>query len=690
MAGTIGARILRSVQKTAWTADSAKTITAARRRAAMSRDLDASIRATRATQSGTVQRPWRGASRARIDGPRGGDAPEPPQAGERGAGEVARPLDQHPTPGARSQESVGLRARSSRTSRDSTSSHHRLLVRPRPDRARGAVEDLGVVDRIVRQGQGVSAVRGRPDRLAQDPRVPPGPGDERRDGRRHHEDRRRSAIASRPGPTTRAATADQRQAAGKRLGRQREARPNPSPPAPPRARPGTVSAARVAASRKAGQRLGHHRARLRPPGPGRTPRSPRRPAPAPAASPQRRAATAVSATVARPQRPGASRPRPRRADRRPASRSGGPGRSDRAAADTPSAGRSRQTPPLGQRPRHVQVVIGVVEPPKDGTITASRTSTEISDDRQNAPASSLFRGVHSTARYPSVRRLLDSAGVMSASAVRVAGPRVEGRERHAVELPATQVRPILSRGRTVVVVWLPLDRGGWSRRSTIPKRPAQSSPREPKKASRTHVPEADHPVLDHDARGRDEPCSAQRAELRMASAVDPETLRREIVGADAPDHPDRAASSTPPCWTAADRLKVVGRHGVGYDQIDIAAATERGIQVVYTPGANTRERLRARLRDDDRPVEALPADDDGPGGGQLPRPDLDDGPRPARPHARHHRLRPDRPARRRGGQDGLRDARALPRHRRRPAEVEARAGATRVSFDELLARLGVS
>ncbi len=33
--------------------------------------------------------------------------------------------------------------------------------------------------------------------------------------------------------------------------------------------------------------------------------------------------------------------------------------------------------------------------------------------------------------------------------------------------------------------------------------------------------------------------------------------------------------------------QVVGRHGVGYDQIDVDAATARGIQVVYTPGANT-------------------------------------------------------------------------------------------------------
>jgi phosphoglycerate dehydrogenase-like enzyme len=37
----------------------------------------------------------------------------------------------------------------------------------------------------------------------------------------------------------------------------------------------------------------------------------------------------------------------------------------------------------------------------------------------------------------------------------------------------------------------------------------------------------------------------------------------------------------------APKLRVIGRHGVGYDQVDVPAATERGIQVVYTPGANT-------------------------------------------------------------------------------------------------------
>jgi D-3-phosphoglycerate dehydrogenase len=38
---------------------------------------------------------------------------------------------------------------------------------------------------------------------------------------------------------------------------------------------------------------------------------------------------------------------------------------------------------------------------------------------------------------------------------------------------------------------------------------------------------------------------------------------------------------------AAARTRVIGRHGVGYDTIDIAAATRLGIPVVYTPAANT-------------------------------------------------------------------------------------------------------
>jgi D-3-phosphoglycerate dehydrogenase len=74
--------------------------------------------------------------------------------------------------------------------------------------------------------------------------------------------------------------------------------------------------------------------------------------------------------------------------------------------------------------------------------------------------------------------------------------------------------------------------------------------------------------------------------VRMASALDPETLRREVGDADAivcRTHGDIDG----PLMDRAPRLKVIGRHGVGYDQIDVAAATARGILVLTTPGANT-------------------------------------------------------------------------------------------------------
>lgn len=39
---------------------------------------------------------------------------------------------------------------------------------------------------------------------------------------------------------------------------------------------------------------------------------------------------------------------------------------------------------------------------------------------------------------------------------------------------------------------------------------------------------------------------------------------------------------------ASPALKVIGRTGIGYDSVDVDAATERGIPVVITPGANNR------------------------------------------------------------------------------------------------------
>jgi D-3-phosphoglycerate dehydrogenase len=36
-----------------------------------------------------------------------------------------------------------------------------------------------------------------------------------------------------------------------------------------------------------------------------------------------------------------------------------------------------------------------------------------------------------------------------------------------------------------------------------------------------------------------------------------------------------------------DRLKVIARYGVGFDRVDVAASTKRGIVVTNTPGANS-------------------------------------------------------------------------------------------------------
>jgi phosphoglycerate dehydrogenase-like enzyme len=78
----------------------------------------------------------------------------------------------------------------------------------------------------------------------------------------------------------------------------------------------------------------------------------------------------------------------------------------------------------------------------------------------------------------------------------------------------------------------------------------------------------------------------EASDLRMASALDPQTLRREVVDADALIMRTGGVIDAPLMDCGAN-LKIVGRHGVGYDAIDVEAATERGIQVLYTPGANT-------------------------------------------------------------------------------------------------------
>jgi D-3-phosphoglycerate dehydrogenase / 2-oxoglutarate reductase len=73
-------------------------------------------------------------------------------------------------------------------------------------------------------------------------------------------------------------------------------------------------------------------------------------------------------------------------------------------------------------------------------------------------------------------------------------------------------------------------------------------------------------------------------EVRVASDTSAATVIREIKGVEGVVV--RMAPFTREIIAAADALKVIGRHGVGVDNIDIKAATERGIIVTNTPNAN--------------------------------------------------------------------------------------------------------
>lgn len=76
-------------------------------------------------------------------------------------------------------------------------------------------------------------------------------------------------------------------------------------------------------------------------------------------------------------------------------------------------------------------------------------------------------------------------------------------------------------------------------------------------------------------------------ECRVVSEMTEDALCREIGDAVALVVRGQAPV-TAKVIAAAPHLKVIGRTGVGYDTIDISAATARSIPVVYTPGAGAR------------------------------------------------------------------------------------------------------
>jgi D-3-phosphoglycerate dehydrogenase / 2-oxoglutarate reductase len=82
------------------------------------------------------------------------------------------------------------------------------------------------------------------------------------------------------------------------------------------------------------------------------------------------------------------------------------------------------------------------------------------------------------------------------------------------------------------------------------------------------------------------PLQDDRFELIEATDLDPQDLAATLCDVDAVI----VRSSTTidrPALAATERLKVIGRAGVGVDNIDVAAATERGIAVFNSPSGNT-------------------------------------------------------------------------------------------------------
>lgn len=73
-------------------------------------------------------------------------------------------------------------------------------------------------------------------------------------------------------------------------------------------------------------------------------------------------------------------------------------------------------------------------------------------------------------------------------------------------------------------------------------------------------------------------------DVKVASDPSAATVKREIKGVEGVVV--RTAPFTREIIEAADSLKVIARHGVGVDNIDIPAATEKGILVLNTPNAN--------------------------------------------------------------------------------------------------------
>jgi D-3-phosphoglycerate dehydrogenase len=73
-------------------------------------------------------------------------------------------------------------------------------------------------------------------------------------------------------------------------------------------------------------------------------------------------------------------------------------------------------------------------------------------------------------------------------------------------------------------------------------------------------------------------------EIKMGSGITADAIAAEVVDCDA--ILARTAPFPTQVFEAGKKLKVISRHGVGYDNIDVAKATELGIWVTFAPESN--------------------------------------------------------------------------------------------------------
>ncbi len=95
-----------------------------------------------------------------------------------------------------------------------------------------------------------------------------------------------------------------------------------------------------------------------------------------------------------------------------------------------------------------------------------------------------------------------------------------------------------------------------------------------------------HVVLSEDIHADGRAILARRARVSVAAGVGEAELSRAVGDADGLVMRANGRVSEA-VLDAAPRLRVIGRHGVGLDNIDLAAAQRRGVPVVHTPHANT-------------------------------------------------------------------------------------------------------